>query len=161
MKDSERDVEKVKSDRGFATFRREHNLPHRASEIIGWQNKKKNLVRDYSRREWDSQTIMTGKKFDFNKTVKVCTMKVYTIWMQVMSVKDDLDLASILHISLLCDKLSLFYQNSSLVTLGTNVTVWLNSSLFAIILHFTSTSFLLILRRWLVNYCRFLFCFCI
>ncbi len=37
----ERDAEKLKSDRGFATFRREHNLAHQASEIIGWQNKKK------------------------------------------------------------------------------------------------------------------------
>lgn len=46
---------------------------------------------------------MTGKKFDFNKTVKV-VMKVYTVLMQIMSVKNDLDLASILHISL-CDKL--------------------------------------------------------
>ncbi len=40
--------------------------------------------------------------------------------MQVMSVKNDLDQASALHISLLCDKLSLFYRNSSLVTLETN-----------------------------------------
>lgn len=39
MKDRERHGEKVKSDGGFATFTREHNLPHWASEIIGWQNK--------------------------------------------------------------------------------------------------------------------------
>lgn len=102
---------------------------------------------------------MTGKKFDFYKTVKVGVMKVYTVWMQVMSVKNDLDLASILHTSLLCDKLSLLYQNSSLVTLEINVTVWLNSSLFPIILHFTFTSFLLILRRWLVKWTIVDFCF--
>jgi len=85
---------------------------------------------------------MTRKKFDFNKPVKVCVMKVYTvrnILMQVMSVKNDLDLASILHISLLCDKSSLLYQNGSLVTLETNKCHWLNSSLFAIILLFTFT----------------------
>lgn len=56
---------------------------------------------------------MTGKNPDFNKTVKVCVMKVYTILMQVTSVKNDLDLASILHISLLCDELFSFYQNNS------------------------------------------------
>lgn len=167
----ERDGKKVKSDRGFATFRWEHNLPHWASEIIGWQNKKKkkkerkkHLARDYSRGEWDSHTIMTGKKFDFNKTVTVCVMKVYAVWnilMQVMSVKNDLDLASILHISLLCDKSSLLYQNASLVTLETNkchslAEQQLICNKLAFYLHI---NFSIILRSWLVNCCVFLFCY--
>lgn len=103
---------------------------------------------------------MTGKKFDFNKTVTVCVMKVYAVWnilMQVMSVKNDLDLASILHISLLCDKSSLLYQNASLVTLETNkchsvAEQQLICNKLAFYLHI---NFSIILRGWLLNCCVF------
>lgn len=128
--------------------------------------KKKHLARDYSRGEWDSHTIMTGKKFDFNKTVTVYVMKVYAVWnilMQVLSVKNDLDLASILHISLLCDKSSLLYQNASLVTLETNkchsvAEQQLICNKLAFYLHI---NIFIILRSWLENCGVFLFCYCI
>lgn len=100
---------------------------------------------------------MTRKKFDFNKTVQVCVMKVYAVWnilMQVMSVKNDLELASILHIARLCDKSSLLYQNGSLVTLETNKChsvdkqqLICNNRAFYLHIHFS-----LILRSCLVNY---------